>query len=77
MITEDAVLLESTEIFQIMGSRCKEVASRDKEGQWPFKKARGKQPRKYYNSAVVKIKSVNFYERYVSVEQDCLVYHSK
>jgi len=47
MLEEEATLLERTEGFQVMGSKCKEITTRDKEEQWPSKKARGKQPEKY------------------------------
>jgi len=38
-----------------MGSKHKEIATRDKEGQQPFKKTREKQPGKYYGNAAVKM----------------------
>ena len=53
MLKEKAALLEGAEGSQVAGSKCKEVAARDKEGQQPFKKARGKQPEKYYRDATV------------------------
>ena len=33
VLEEEAALLEDTERFQVVGSKCKEVASRDKERQ--------------------------------------------
>jgi len=33
MLEEEATLLERAEEFQVTGSKCKEVATRDKEGQ--------------------------------------------
>jgi len=36
------VLEKEAEESQVMESKCKEVAARDKEGQWPSKKAKGK-----------------------------------
>ena len=33
MLEEEAVLLEEAEESQVMGSKCKEIATRDKEGQ--------------------------------------------
>jgi len=53
-----------------MGSKHKEVTTGDKEVQWSFKKARGKQLGKYCGGA-------NPYERCVSAGQDCLVHHSR
>ena len=43
MLEEEATLLEGAEESQIVESICKEIATRDKEGQWPFKKAKEKQ----------------------------------
>jgi len=43
VLEEEAALLEGAEGSQVMGSKCKEVAARDEEGQWPSNKARGKQ----------------------------------
>ena len=51
----DRVLEEEAEGSQVAESKCKEVAAWDKEGQQPFKKARGKQPGKYHRGAVVKM----------------------
>ncbi len=38
-----------------MGSKCKDIAARDEEGQWPTKKARVKQLGKYHGSTTVKM----------------------
>ena len=51
MLEEEATLLEGAEGSQVVGSKYKEVTARDKEGQWPFKKARGK----YHGGAAVKM----------------------
>jgi len=59
MLEEEATLLESAEESQVMGSKHKEVAFRDKEGQWPSKKAKRKQLEKYYRGVVVKMKDAN------------------
>jgi len=59
VLEEEAALLEGTEGFQVMGSKYKEVTSRDKEGQQSFKKARGKQSGKYYRGIVVKMGGTN------------------
>jgi len=55
VLEEEAALLEGAEGFQITGSKCKEVTTRDKEGQQPSKKARGKQPRKYHRGTIMKM----------------------
>ena len=43
VLEEEAALLEGAEEFQVMGFKRKEVTAGDEEGQWPSKKARGKQ----------------------------------
>ena len=73
VLEEEAALLEGAEGFQVMGSKRKEVAARDKEGQWPFKKARGK----YHGGAAVKMGGSNPCERCVCTGQDCLVHPSR
>ena len=60
-----------------MGSKRKEVATRDKKVQWPSKKTRGKQPEKYRRGATVKMMSSNPCERCVCIRQDCLVHPSR
>ena len=42
VLEEEATLLEGAEESQVAGSKCKEIATRDKEEQQPFKKAKGK-----------------------------------
>jgi len=69
--------LEGAEGSQVMGSKCKEVATGDKEGQWPSKKARRKQLGKYHEDAAVKIGGANPCKRCVSARQDCLVHSSR
>ena len=49
-----------------MGSKYKEITSRDKEGQQSFKKARGKQSEKYHGGIIVKMGGANPCERCVS-----------
>jgi len=73
MLEKEATLLEKAEGSQVMRSKQKEVAARDKEGQWPSKKARGK----YYGGAIVKMGSSNSCERYVCAKQNCLVHPSR
>jgi len=55
VLEKEAILLERAEGSQVMGSKCKEVAARDEEGQQPSKKVRGKQLEKYYGGAAVKM----------------------
>ena len=74
MLEEEAALLERAEESQVMGSKHKDVATGDKEGQLPTKKARGKQPKKYCGGAIVKMEGANSCERCVSTGQDCLVH---
>jgi len=42
VLEEEATLLEGAKGFQIAESKCKEVATGDKKGQQPSKKARRK-----------------------------------
>ena len=77
MLEEKAALLEEAEGSQVAGSKCKEVAIRDEEEQWPSKKTRGKQPEKYHRSATVKMGGATPCERCVCARQDCLVYPSR
>jgi len=44
---------------QVMGSKCKEIAARDEEGQQPSKKAKEKQQEKYCGGATVKMGGAN------------------
>jgi len=73
VLKEEAALLERAEGSQVMGSKHKEIATRNKEEQWPFKKARGK----YCRGATVKIEGANPCKRCVCTGQDCLVYLSR
>ena len=77
MLEEKTTLLEGAEGSQVMGSKCKEIAARDEEGQWPSKKTKGRQLEKYCRGAVVKMGDVNLCERCVSTRQSCLVYPSR
>ena len=77
MLEEEATLLEGAEESQVVGSKCKEVATGNEEEQWPSKKARGKQPEKYHGGAAVKMGGSNPCERCVCAGQDCLVYPSR
>jgi len=77
VLEKETTLLEEAERFQVVGSKCKEVAAGDKEGQWPSKKAKEKQQEKYCGGTIVKMGSANSCERCVSTGQDCLVYSSR
>ena len=70
VLEEEATLLEGAEGSQVTRSKRKEVAIGDKEEQWPFKKARGKQPGKYREGAAVKIGGAISCERCVYAGQD-------
>ena len=59
MLEEEATLLEGAEGSQVMGSKCKEIAGRDEEGQWLSKKAKEKQQGKYHGGATVKMGGAN------------------
>jgi len=73
VLEEEATLLEGAEGFQVMESKHKEIAARDKEEQRPSKKARGK----YHRDTAVKMEGANPYKRCVSTGQDCLVHSSR
>ena len=77
MLEEEAALLEGAEGSQVMGSKYKEVTTRDEKWQQPSKKAREKQPGTYYGGATVKIGGANPCERCMSTRQDCLVHLSR
>ena len=77
VLVKDAILLEGTERLQVVGSKCKKVTSRNEKEQWPFKKARGKQLRKYCRDAIVKMGGTNSCERCVCTRQFCLVHYSR
>ena len=77
VLEEEAALLEGAEEFQVVGSKCKEIATGNREEQRPSIKAKGKQPEKYHGGAAVKIGGANPCERCVSTRQDCLVHSSR
>ena len=77
VLEEEAALLEGADRSQILRFKCKEVTARNKEGQRPSKKARGKQPGKYCGGAAVKMGGSNPCERCVCTRQDCLVHPSR
>jgi len=73
VLEEEAALLEGAEGSQVAGSKCKEVATGDEEGQRPSKKARGK----YRRGAAVKMGGSIPCQRCVCTGQDCLVHPSR
>jgi len=77
MLEEEAALLEGAEGSQAVESKCKEVTAGDEKEQRLSKKAKGKQPGKYYGGATVKMGGATPCERCVSTGQDCLVHPSK
>ena len=77
MLEEEATLLEGAEGSQIIGSKHKKIAARDEEEQQPSKKAKEKQPEKYYRDTAVKMGGSNPYKRCVCAGQDCLVHPSR
>jgi len=77
VLAKDAALFEGTEGSQITGSKCKKYILGDEEGQWPSKKAKGKQPRRYYRDTGVKMEGAILYKRCVCTRQNCLVHNSK
>ena len=77
MLEKEATLLEGAKGSQVVGSKCKKVAARDKEKQQPSKKARAKQPGKYCRGTAVKIEDANPCKRCVCAKQDCLVHPSR
>ena len=77
VLEKEAALLERAEGSQVVESKCKEIATGDKEEQWPSKKAKGKQQKKYHRSATIKMGDANLYERCVSAGQNCLAHYSR
>ena len=77
MLEKEAALLEGAKGSQIVGFKHEEVAARDEEGQWPSKKARGKQLEKYSRDITVKMGGANLCEKCVCTGQDCLVHSSR
>ena len=73
VLEKEVALLERAEGFQVTGSKCKEVATRDEARQRPSKKARGR----YCRGAAVKMGGSNPCERCVCTGQDCLVHSSR
>jgi len=77
VLEEEAALLKGAKGSQVVGSKCKEVTTGDKEVQRPSKKARGKQLGKYHGGTAVKMGDSNPCKRCVCTGQDCLVHHSR
>jgi len=59
VLEEEAALLERAEESQVVGSKCKKVATGNKEVQRSSKKARGKQLEKYHRGTTVKMGGSN------------------
>ena len=70
VLEKEATLLKGAERSQVIGSKYKEVATRDEKGQRPSKKVRGK----YHGGATVEMVGANLCKRYMYTGQDCLVY---
>jgi len=66
VLEEEAALLEGAKESQVTGSKYKKITARNEEEQWPSKKTKGKQQRKYHRSATVKMEGANPCERCVS-----------
>ena len=80
VLAKNIAILGDNEVFQVIGSKQKKITtifSEDKVGQQLSKKIKENQPGKYYEDAVVKIGSINSYERYVYARQSYLAYNSK
>jgi len=75
VLKEETALLEDAEESQVVESKCKKVAAKDKERQQPSKEAKEKQKEKYCRGTAVKTGDANLYERYMNTGQDCLVHH--
>jgi len=73
VLEEEAALLEGAEESQVTGSKRKKIATGNKEGQRPSKKAR----KKYCRGATVKMGGSNPCERCVCTRQSYLVYPSR
>jgi len=73
VLEKEAALLEGAKKSQVVGSKCKEIATGDKKKQWPSKKARGK----YHGGTTVKMGGANLCERCMCTRQDCLVHLSR
>ena len=77
VLKEEATLSEGAKESQVTGSKCKKITARDKEKQWPSKKAKEKQQGKYHSGVTVKMESANPCEKCVNARQNCLVYSSR
>ena len=65
VIAEDTTLLKGAERSQVAGSKCREILSENDMGHWPFKKAKGKQPARYWGDMGIKLGGSNLCERCV------------
>jgi len=77
VLEEDTILLKDAEGSQIMGSKCKEASLEDNVDRQPSKKAKEKQPVRYYGDNGVKMGSANPFDQCVHAGQNCLVHNSR
>ena len=77
MLVENATLLEGAERSQIVESKYKKILLEDNIDHQPSKKAKGKQPVRYYRNIGIKIEGTNPCERCVHTRQDYLGHHSR
>jgi len=63
VLAKNTALLGVTEDSQTAEFKYREVNSEEKEGQWPSKKAKEKQPEKYHGNARVKMRGVYILDR--------------
>ena len=60
-MAKNTILIIETENFHVVGAKCKKVVDislEDEAGLWLLNKTKGKQPRKYYENAMIKIKVI-------------------
>ena len=77
VLEEDTTLLKGAEGLQIVGPKYKEASPEDNMNCQPSKKAKEKQPARYYGDNGVKMGSANSFDQYVHARQDCLVHNSR
>ena len=75
VLVQNVTLMKSAENFQVMEVKHKKVYLKGKIELQPFKKAKEKQPNKYYRDIVIKMGDNNLCKRCVCARQDCLVYN--
>jgi len=75
MLEEEAALLEGTEGFQVIWPKYKKAPPGDDADCQPSKKAKGKQPVRYWEDIGDQVGGANLCERCVHTRQDCLVHN--